>query len=731
MPPCIASATCARHPFTSPPVLLRKNFYTAVSNKTFPLAALQTHLLRRTSLGLMPRKSLEVILDDNRRSYSAIPSLSFSPLLRVIDTDVLTSRPTTAATFLLSKRTMKRSSTGSAKSGDSSAAKRAKVDASSSAQTNIGIHIFTRDFRIEDNRALVANLAKCDKVLPIFVFTPEQTKESDYFSSHSFAFLLAALHDLNTALKQKLAVFYGKHTDVLTRLVEALRKESKSVTYVSIAEDYTPYAKLREQGLKEQLEKLQVPFHAIEDHNITKGGLHDLRSGTGTKYRVFTPFYNAAKKLALEPILKGKFDVDKHLLTTAVPKISFSTCASYSLQQAEQELLMNNKNAPSVGANFDLSTLVAQYRGSGAASAHAAAKPSSGETKRKLGVHVPATRKAALHRLETYPFNQYLSNRDRVEQECSLLSPHFKFGLISAREAFVLVTCRADSDATSKEGFLRQMYWRDFYQYVTLHHPWILAGMRTCSLGKQQGKAFELDGKTLLSNQNFTKEYTVADIDWKRDNAALEKWKTGTTGVPLVDAGMREMLQTGFMHNRCRMVTAMFLTKNLLQDWRIGEKFFAQHLVDYDPMSNNGGWQWSSSTGADGSPYFRIMNAQSQLQKVDPQCGYTKRYVPEVAGVLTKDLHNWEEKKYNGKYLSGAAAAKGNLNLAAVNPLFVNKKALEKQGNSASSSSAAGTAAGVESGKFKYYAPMVDLKKTRLMAIEAFKKAGSKKAQGS
>lgn len=225
-----------------------------------------------------------------------------------------------------------------------------------------------------------------------------------------------------------------------------------------------------------------------------------------------------------------------------------------------------------------------------------------------------------------------------------------------------------------------------------------------------------------LSNQNFTQEYSVGDIEWKSDEAALNRWKSGTTGVPLVDAGMRERLQTGFMHNRSRMVVAMFLVKNLLQDWRIGENFFAQHLVDYDPMSNNGGWQWSSSTGADGSPYFRIMNPMNQLNKCDPTLSYVKKFVPELAALCAdekagkKDVLKWEETKSHSKYvgknggLGGVVGGAGGAKK--INPLFLKKGAAAAQAAkaepagrwAASSSSSSG-------GGFEYYAPMVDLKK--------------------
>ena len=119
----------------------------------------------------------------------------------------------------------------------------------------------------------------------------------------------------------------------------------------------------------------------------------------------------------------------------------------------------------------------------------------------------------------------------------------------------------------------------------------------------------------------------------------MEKWKNGKTGIPIVDAGIREMLSTGWMHNRLRMIVAMFLSKNLLINWQEGEKFFMQNLIDGDIASNNGGWQWSASTGTDAAPYFRIMNPQTQSIKFDPDGEYIRKWVPELLECKNDDIH--------------------------------------------------------------------------------------------
>ena len=129
-------------------------------------------------------------------------------------------------------------------------------------------------------------------------------------------------------------------------------------------------------------------------------------------------------------------------------------------------------------------------------------------------------------------------------------------------------------------------------------------------------------------------------MPWRDAPRDLEAWQQGHTGIPIVDAAMRQLLATGWMHNRLRMVVAMFFTKNLLLDWRLGERFFMQHLIDGDLAANNGGWQWSASTGTDAAPYFRIFNPISQSQKFDPDGRFIRTWVPELAGLNKRDIHD-------------------------------------------------------------------------------------------
>ena len=178
----------------------------------------------------------------------------------------------------------------------------------------------------------------------------------------------------------------------------------------------------------------------------------------------------------------------------------------------------------------------------------------------------------------------------------SKLGVHLRFGTISIREL-------ARKSKGLSETFLNELIWRDFYHMILFHFP---------QVGHYKA---------------FKPQYDA--IEWRRDEGEFERWCNGQTGYPIVDAGMRELNETGFMHNRVRMIVASFLTKHLLLDWRWGEAYFAQKLLDFDLAANNGGWQWAAGSGCDAAPYFRIFNPYLQTQKFDPKLDYIKKWVPE------------------------------------------------------------------------------------------------------
>jgi deoxyribodipyrimidine photo-lyase len=199
----------------------------------------------------------------------------------------------------------------------------------------------------------------------------------------------------------------------------------------------------------------------------------------------------------------------------------------------------------------------------------------------------------------------------------SLLSPWLAAGVISPHQCVsrVLAACndRLEKDSGAAV-WISELTWRDFYVHV-------------------------LTGFPRVSRHRPFKEKTDA-VPWRDDATDLKAWQTGMTGYPIVDAGMRQLNQMGWMHNRLRMVTAMFLTKHLLIDWRLGEKYFMQHLIDGDLAANNGGWQWSASTGTDAQPWFRIFNPFSQSKRFDPDGVFIRRFCPELAELPAASLHD-------------------------------------------------------------------------------------------
>lgn len=219
-------------------------------------------------------------------------------------------------------------------------------------------------------------------------------------------------------------------------------------------------------------------------------------------------------------------------------------------------------------------------------------------------------------------YKDYPNERDYPYVEKTTgLSAHLKFGTCSVRQAYAAIK----SELGVGHDLLRQLYWRDFFTHIAYNFPHVF------------GHAYNNKFKTL---------------PWKNDEKMFKAWCDGNTGFPIVDAGMRQLNATGFMHNRVRMIVASFLTKDLHIDWRWGEKYFANKLVDYDPSVNNGNWQWSASTGCDAQPYFRIFNPWLQQKRFDPDCLYIKKWVPELKKFNSKDIHGLAK---GGTRLSGYA----------------------------------------------------------------------------
>ena len=339
----------------------------------------------------------------------------------------------------------------------------------------------------------------------------------------------------------------------------------------------------REQGVNER-RRDRATYQALAKHDVDMLGYDgntllvpgSVKTGSDAYYRVFTPFARACRAV----------------LRVAPPRIHPAPA-----KQAPVAQLPVSDPVPASLAGWD--------------------KPKEDMIKRW-----PATEKAASQRLASFcedAITQYDKRRDIPSIDgTSVLSPYLAAGLLSPAQCLqaALNVNRGEIDA-GHQGVLtwiNELLWREFYMHL-------------------------MHGFPALSMHQPMRPETAA-VQWRDDEAGFQAWVEGRTGVPIVDAAMRQLLSTGWMHNRLRMVVAMFLTKNLLIDWRRGEAFFMQHLIDGELCANNGGWQWSASTGADSAPYFRVFNPVSQSEKFDPDGAFIKFWVTELASVPERQIHD-------------------------------------------------------------------------------------------
>lgn len=242
-------------------------------------------------------------------------------------------------------------------------------------------------------------------------------------------------------------------------------------------------------------------------------------------------------------------------------------------------------------------------------------------------------------------YKNYNKSRDYPNLATTHLSAYIKFNVISIRELYNIFTTKLDKN----NKLITQLFWRDFYMQIMDNNPHVI-------------------GHPMKTNY---------DIKWENNTSLFNKWKTGTTGIPIVDAGMRQLNKTGWMHNRVRMIVSNFLIKILRIDWMKGEKYFAQKLIDYDIAVNNGNWQWSSSTGADSQPYFRIFNPWRQAEKFDKDCIYIKEWVSELKDIPARDIIKWDVSYQKHKDIDYPEPIVANIASEAKKTIILYKQALK------------------------------------------------------
>ncbi|MCB0415339.1 MAG: deoxyribodipyrimidine photo-lyase [Bdellovibrionales bacterium] len=233
------------------------------------------------------------------------------------------------------------------------------------------------------------------------------------------------------------------------------------------------------------------------------------------------------------------------------------------------------------------------------------------------------SRSAAIQRLKEFSQNlsHYKENRDfpALDEATSLISPFLRFGLISVRECLRTIVKLKNEGART---WMSELIWREFFIMIMDMYPHVV-------------------------NSSFKIQYK--NLKWENNKEWFDKWKSGNTGFPIVDAGMRQLNKTGWMHNRVRMIVASFLVKDLLIDRRWGEQYFAEKLIDFELASNNGNWQWCASTGCDAQPYFRIFNPSLQSERFDKNAEYIKFWIPELSQISPKEIHHPEDSDLQNK----------------------------------------------------------------------------------
>jgi deoxyribodipyrimidine photo-lyase len=420
------------------------------------------------------------------------------------------------------------------------------------------LFLFRRDLRLEDNTGLIFALQASERVIPAFIFTPEQIENNPYRSDHCLKFMVESLQDLQGQLKEKgakLFLFQGHPEAVVEESIRELKIEALIVN-----RDYTPYSLQRDKRLEKVCKMAGIPFYAFDDALLHPP--EETLKADGKPYAIFTPYFRNASKQKVLPPVQNRWTNYFH------GTIPFAQDMSVVPQIAIENGLVGGR-----------SEALRILRGLAS-------------------------------------LDQYGKLRDYPGEECSTkLSPYLKFTVCSPREVYAAI-CRK---LGPHHELIRALYWRDFFTSLLFFFPHVLRG------------AF---------HSKFDR------MEWSSSKKDFQRWCEGSTGFPIVDAGMREMNATGLMHNRVRMITASFLVKDLHIDWRWGEKYFAQQLIDYDPAVNNGNWQWVASTGADAQPYFRIFNPWAQQKKFDPECTYIKKWIPELRGFPPKAIHAWHEEKY-------------------------------------------------------------------------------------
>ncbi|MBL7714283.1 MAG: deoxyribodipyrimidine photo-lyase [Bdellovibrionales bacterium] len=442
------------------------------------------------------------------------------------------------------------------------------------------LHWFRRDLRVAGNAALQSSFKKYQgRVVGVFCFDGKFLSRDD-FSHDRFQFFIHSLQALREELRS-----LGSDLLILDQGPEAsfsvlggsLKASGGLPASVTFSRDYEPFARDRDARMGKWFQdQWGVTVESFRDHLVLEP--HEVTKPDGSAYQVFGAYKKRWLQVFQDPVIQQRVSAKATGLT----------------------YLRSKKVEPIFSLTWkDLGVELEDQ-----------CQAMAEKNQRKVSVPIPeAGSKVAYEKLKGFSSRhmKYAQNRDIPGVlGTSQLSIYFKNGSLTTSQAI------ADLAPGPSDTFLSELIWREFYYSILFHFP-------------------SVEADAFLAK--FRKIPWVNRPDW------FQSWKDGRTGYPIVDAGMRQLLKTGWMHNRVRMIVASFLTKDLHIDYRWGERYFMEKLLDGDLAPNNGGWQWAASTGCDPQPYFRIFNPTLQGKRFDPEGDYVRRWIPELSSCPTKWIH--------------------------------------------------------------------------------------------
>lgn len=461
---------------------------------------------------------------------------------------------------------------------------------------SISLFIFHRDYRLNDNLGLIKAQRETSICIPIFIFTPDQTINNKYRSDKSLYFLIQSLLYLGDEIhieQGKLYTFYGDTILVLKSLISELKsKYNIKITHIYENQDFTPYAKQRQKNIAKLCNDTGLQY--ILCHDLTLLPIDTIMTSTNTAFKKFTPFYNKA--------LECQIPKPKN-----INNFNFLQIKNFKTENSKVENSKMKKNdGKKLKYGISKSEILEKF---------------NFLTKNEIQnlAEIP-TRKHGLEILKNIAkFNNYSDVRNHPIENTTRLSAHLHFGTISIRELYWALKKQKNVE------LIRQLFWREFYMYVVNFHH-----LNYSKLSDTLPKF----NKIQWDSDSTHKEY-------------LHRWKTATTGIPIVDAGIRELLSTGFMHNRVRIIVAEFLIHYCGVHWKFGEEFFAQNLVDYSYCNNFGGWVCCAGMEVHSMNIYRLPSLSIQAKKIDPKCEYIYKWIPELKTVALKSILNWDSQYIN------------------------------------------------------------------------------------